>query len=60
MNTENVVKSRPSTKYLENIKNKVLLKLKVQESIDILPKNYETLANNDDVEISDNVINELL
>lgn len=37
---------RPSSKYLENLKNKAMLKLKVKESMEILPKDCNILLTN--------------
>lgn len=41
--TEQNLTTHSSVKVLENIKNRAMLKLKVQESIDLLPKDLEGL-----------------
>jgi uncharacterized protein YpuA (DUF1002 family) len=43
MENNNSSTKRLSSSYLENLKNKAALRIKVKESIDIFPKDYDVL-----------------
>lgn len=53
----NNAERKSSVKYLENIKNMAMVKLKVKESIDIFPKEHEDLIKNFQTINSGNVVN---
>jgi hypothetical protein len=64
-NISNWAERRSSVKYLENIKNMAMVKLKVKESIEIFPKehedlirNFQTLNSGSDINLQNNYFTE--
>jgi hypothetical protein len=57
---EQSTQRKSSTKYLENLKNMAVLKLKIRESINIFPKEHEKILNIlNNTPNNDNVIKDL-